>query len=135
MHQNGLNRHPRGTNLNFFTGAVAVNRRQIGTKAALFMLAVAVFFGLSALGQSTGGQSQGNAQSQDIPDAPSTVQPPAPKPTPPPVSQPAEDKEKEQEQAQPPETPKTQPTEPAPQEQQAAPPQMPPVQTVPPGSL
>jgi VWFA-related protein len=135
MHQNGLNRHPRGANLNFFTGAMAVNRRQIGTKAALFMLAVGVFFGLSALGQSTGGQSQGNAQSQDIPDAPSTVQPPAPKPTPPPVSQPAEDKGKEQEQAQPTETPKTQPTEPAPQEQQAAPPQMPPVQTVPPGSL
>jgi VWFA-related protein len=133
MHQNGPNRHPKGTILNFFVGAVAVNRRRIRTKATLLVWAVVVFFGVSALGQSSASQSQGNAQSQDIPDAPSAVQPPAPKPTPPPVSQapPNQDKEAQQT-AQP--SQQAQPTEQSPQEQQAPPP-MPPVQTVPPGSI
>jgi len=134
MHQNGLYRHPKGTNLNFFTGAAAVNRRRIGIKAALLMLGATVVLGISAFGQSSGGQSQGNAQSQDIPDAPSAVQPPAPKPTPPPVSQPEQDQDKEQaqEKAQPERAPENQPAQ---QEQSAPPPQMPPVQTVPPGSV
>jgi len=98
------------------------------------MLAVTVVLGVSAFGQSSGGQSQGNAQSQDIPDAPSTVQPPAPKPTPPPIKQ-AEQDQEQQQKAQPAEVPQGQPTEPAQQEQQAPPPPMPPVQTVPPGSI
>ena len=129
MHQNGLNQHPRGTILNFFAGAVAVNRRRIWSKAALLTLAVTVFFSICALGQ-----SQGNAQSQDVPDAPSAVQPPAPKLMPPPVNRPDQGRD-QQEKAVPAEAPQSQPSGQETQEQQAPPPPMPPVETVPPGSI
>jgi VWFA-related protein len=93
-----------------------------------------LILGVWALGQSSG-QSQGNAQSQDIPDAPSTVQPPTPKPALPPVNPNKADKDQQQETASPGEAPQNPPTEPSSQEQQASPPQVPPVQTVPPGSI
>jgi len=95
------------------------------------VLAVALPLGIPAMqAQSSGGQSQPPATSQpaeEIPDAPSTVQPPTPRPEPAPA--PAESK--------PPETKKKaeQPSyddfsEPG----QKAPPPMPPIQTVPAGT-
>jgi hypothetical protein len=99
-----------------------------------------------AVAQSTGSQSQAPAKpqsAQDIPDAPSTVQPPAPKPTPEPEAAPANPQN-----ATPPDSSSTSAppagTEPATSEpsaqqpagaQQQTPPPMPPVQTVPAGSV
>ena len=93
-----------------------------------------------AMAQSTGSQNQAPAKpqsSQDIPDAPSTVQPPVPKPTPEPEAAPTNPQN-----AAPPDSSSTsEPTtsEPSGQQpeggQKQTPPPMPPVQTVPAGSV
>src|SRR5215831_4461916 len=94
-----------------------------------------------AVAQSTGSQNQAPAKpqsSQDIPDAPSAVQPPAPKPTPEPQAAPANPQN-----AAPPdssstsEPPSSEPVaqQPAGAQQQTPPPPMPPVQTVPAGAV
>ncbi|HYM76559.1 MAG TPA: VWA domain-containing protein [Candidatus Dormibacteraeota bacterium] len=100
--------------------------------ALAFALAVAVPAMRAQSGQS---QSQAPAKSlpaQDIPDAPSTVQPPPPKPAPA-----SEVPDKSQSTEPTPPTPSeptsTQPAQPADQEKPVAPP-MPPVQTIPSGS-
>src|SRR5579863_7678843 len=86
--------------------------------------------------QSSGNQNQppANSQSQDIPDAPSTVQPPAPKPLPEPEAAPPNRQNSEPSQASPGNSSSTEQGQDSDQQKQA-PPVMPPVQTVPPGSV
>ncbi|HEV2397711.1 MAG TPA: VWA domain-containing protein [Candidatus Sulfotelmatobacter sp.] len=99
----------------------------------LAVLLIAIPAGWSQAGQSQGqnqGQSQQPAQSQesqDIPDAPSTVQPPQPKPAPEAETAPASDQSQEE----------AAPGESSSQEnrEQTAPPPMPPVQTLPPSKV
>jgi len=105
-------------------------RTPLNTKSFALLLLFLSFVVPDLKSQSGGnqGQSQAPAQSQqDIPDAPSAVQPPPPKPTipvPPPSSS-----RGEQQQAAPAENPPQQTN----QNNEPAPP-MPPVQTVPPGT-
>lgn len=99
----------------------------------LFALALLLTFAEPLVqAQSSGNQTQGqqpaNSQSQDIPDAPSTVQPPAPKPT---LPAPTPDTAKPQ---QPDQTPANNSSQPSTEEKPALPP-MPPVQTVPAGTV
>ena len=86
--------------------------------------------------QSNGNQNQppANSQSQDIPDAPSTVQPPAPKPLPEPEVTPPSRQSSEPSQAPPGNSSSTEQGQDSDQQKQA-PPAMLPVQTVPPGSV
>src|SRR5579864_1881699 len=96
----------------------------------LFALALVLALAVPALQAQSGSQNQQQApakpqSTEDIPDTPSTVQPPVPKPAPkmeapPPVSQ---------QTTEPASTPES--SEP----QKPAPPPMPPVQTIPPGSM
>jgi len=107
-------------------------RRRTRIKAGLLKLGLAIALVVPASqAQSSGGQNQGQQPSsqpaQDVPDAPSTVQPPAPKPAPetPPAesqsTQPGGQSSSDSTQTPAPEKP--------------APPPMPPVETVPPGSV
>ncbi|HTS37575.1 MAG TPA: VWA domain-containing protein [Candidatus Solibacter sp.] len=103
-----------------------------GVRIALVGLALSLIADAPVLNaQSSGNPSQtqpSESQSQDIPDAPSTVQPPAPKPVlPPPSSEMNQPGELSQ-------APANNSAQPSDQSQQAPPP-MPPVQTVPPGTL
>ena len=96
----------------------------------LFALALLLALAVPALQAQSGSQNQQQApakpqSTEDIPDTPSTVQPPVPKPAPkmeapPPVGQ---------QSTEPASTPES--SEP----QKPAPPPMPPVQTIPPGSM
>lgn len=81
-------------------------------------------------------QSQNPAQSSDIPDAPSTVQPPAATPEPPPIPRPEEKKPVERDPwtNQPINKPAASEPGAGTGEGTSAPPPMPPVKTVPPGS-
>ncbi len=110
----------------------AVKRRSstaARTFAVLVALAAALVPSIPMLqAQSSGGQQPGNSQSQDIPDAPSTVQPPAPKTEPLPATEQSPDKATEPDQKQAPE-----PQQPPDQPEQTPPP-MPPIETVPPGT-
>lgn len=93
----------------------------------LLILGIAVH---AALAQSNGSQNQAPAKpqsSQDIPDAPSTVQPPAPKPEPQPAPTAPQN-------AAPPESSSSGGQQPA-GEQKQTPPPMPPVETVPAGTV
>src|SRR6266516_1585500 len=86
--------------------------------------------------QSSGSQSQnptpGNSKpAQDIPDAPSAVQPPAPQPAPSSETPPAQSPNTEQAPSKPGSAPPAQPAD----LEKPAPPPMPPLQTVPAGSL
>src|ERR1022692_179675 len=76
------------------------------------------------------------AQTTDIPDAPSTVQPPSATPEPPPIPRPEEKKPVERDPwtNQPINKPAVVPPDAGPNEETSAPPPMPPVKTVPPGS-
>ena len=111
-------------------------RRPIG--ATLVILAVACLLAV-ALAQAQSGTSQSqppaSSSAQDIPDAPSTVQPPAPslpKPTSSaPVQQPSNDQNPNLE---PGASSSRAPEQPGEQEEHPAPPPMPPVQTLPPGT-
>lgn len=114
------------------------------TASSLMTLAVAFALAIPALAQSSGNQSQPPAKAQpeqDIPDAPSAVQPPAPKLTLPagtPSATPPEpdSSSSQQEHPQQPEQPQqdqSQQNQPS-QDQQPAPPRMPPVQTIAPGT-
>jgi VWFA-related protein len=113
-------------------------------------LAVALVFGcLCAVVPTTAGQSSGSqapsgqpSQTQppqnDIPDAPSTVQPPSANPEPPPIPRPEEKKpatvERDPWTNQPINKPATTQPSGGSEEETSAPPPMPPVKTVPPGS-
>jgi len=111
--------------------------RAVLAGVVLFVLAV----GLPVvMAQSTASQSQAPAKpqsSQDIPDAPSTVQPPPAKPTPEPEAAPANPPNATRPDSS--STSEPSPSEPAAQQpggvQKQEPPPMPPVQTVPPGSV
>jgi VWFA-related protein len=85
--------------------------------------------------QTTLDQNKDN-KDKDIPDAPSTAQPPAEKPEPPPIPRPEEKKPVERDPwtNQPINKPSADPTEALPADSTSAPPPMPPVKTVPPGS-
>ena len=98
--------------------------RRVGTPFALALwLALAVpMVRAQSAGNQTQGQQPANSQSQDIPDAPSTVQPPAPKPT---LPAPTPDTARPQQLDQ---TPASSTGE------KPAPPPMPPVETIPPGT-
>ncbi len=134
--------HPRECGSVFFEVGVGMRAekglvRRILAGVGLFVLAVGVPV---IVAQSSGSQSQVPAKpqsSQDIPDAPSTVQPPPPKPTPEPEAAPVNPQN-----ATPPDSSQTsQPStsEPSAQQpgggQQPTPPPMPPVQTVPEGTV
>src|SRR3974390_3392706 len=95
MHQMGSFRHPTECNEHFFVGgtmAAVQKRKDLPVRKVVpFIVLAAILSVVPGLwAQSSGGQQPQNppaTQSQDIPDAPSTVQPPAPKPqmeTPPP---------------------------------------------------
>ena len=99
------------------------------------MLAVA---GLLAVpfsqAQSGTNQSQSPSSAQDIPDAPSTVQPPAPSFPKQSSSAPAEQSNDQNPNLEPGASSSRAPEQPGDQEQHPAPPPMPPVQTIPPGT-
>jgi VWFA-related protein len=101
----------------------------------LWVLAVVVFSGLGALAQTTSqGQSQppANAQpAQNIPDAPSTVQPPAPKPAPQSSSSSTTQPQEQGTEPLPGAKPPSEQPQPV---KNPPPPPMPPVETVPPGT-
>jgi len=78
--------------------------------------------------QQSQAQPPAQSQSQEIPDAPSTVQPPPPKPTPPPLPKQESTKPEPPAQASPSSTPQPDPDK-------QPPPPMPPVETVPAGSV
>jgi VWFA-related protein len=127
---NGI-RDWRGRVKKSWTNEISTNnvwiKRILRNKTPLAALLV-VPLALSAhQAQSGSGQTQaqqpGTSQSQDIPDAPSTVQPPLPKPVVP--AEPSPDAEKQQDQNSSSSSSGTQ-TQP--------PPPMPPVQTLPPGT-
>lgn len=109
-----------------------------GSRKGLNLLALAIFLAVGAFAQAqsgTQGQSQNqapaNAQpAQDIPDAPSAVQPPAPKPIP----QSSSSKDTQQEQETEPLPGAKPPSEQPQPEQTPPPPKMPPVETVPSGT-
>ena len=114
---------------------------QTNVRSGVIVLAIVLAMAIPAL-QAQSGTSQtpsqppANSQSQDIPDAPSVVQPPAPKPALPPPSQ------SQSEPAQTPDSipfpgdaPKSQSPNSQNQDQQPPPPPMPPIQTVPAGSI
>ena len=133
MHQTGRFRHPKKQEGGFFVGSGTMARWKArkGWNLPAFAAVLALTLGWAVPGlraQSSGSQSSPPAQSQpsqDIPDAPSTVQPPSPKPFP----QPGAGKSAEPGQA-PPGNSKPQPDEESP-----SPPTMPPVETVPPGTF
>jgi VWFA-related protein len=116
--------------------------RRVLAGVGLFVLAAVVPV---VVAQSTGSQSQAPAKpqsSQDIPDAPSTVQPPAPKPTPEPEAAPGNPQNAapaDSSSTSEPSSKEPSSSEPAGQQpagaQQQPPPPMPPVQTVPAGTV
>jgi VWFA-related protein len=101
---------------------------------------VPVMEGQSSGSQAPSGQGQTSptqpAQNNDIPDAPSTVQPPSATPEPPPIPRPEEKKPVERDPwtNQPINKPAAAQPGAAPGEETSAPPPMPPVKTIPPGS-
>ena len=108
-------------------------------QASLAALTLILVTGPLLLAQSSQSQNPSsppsNAQSQDIPDAPSTVQPPSPKPAPepeaaPPRPQGSEPEESPSKNSNPDGSSSTEPGQ-----QTQPPPSTPPVQTVPPGSV
>lgn len=113
----------------FFGGTLTVMRKHLAGKTAPVLLASVLALLLSTLqAQSGGNQQPGSSQSQDIPDAPSAVQPPAPKPPPPPATETAPDNPPGAAQAPDHET------APQPEQGKQSPPPMPTIETVPPGS-
>src|SRR5579864_2179060 len=134
MHQIGMDWHPTGCWACFFRARPAdearMRRRTVGSFAGIWLLALSLALLMAPAGLA---QDGGNQQTQqpanpqaapDVPDAPSTVQPPPPKlPNETPrESQPA---------------PKDQPARSSSQpqyEDQPPPPPMPPVETVPAGT-
>ena len=108
-------------------GGVAAPGRAGKSGIVHFVLAAAfLLLWAGVLQAQSGDQAQppANSQSQDIPDAPSAVQPPAPKPAPPPT--PAQTKP-----AEPPADNSAQ----NPDQEKPAPPPMPPVETIPAGTV
>src|SRR6266567_2993547 len=111
------------------------NERQFPLRTVYVILTMVVTFGPLASQAQSGSQPQAQPPSssqpaQDIPDAPSAVQPPAPKPAPPPaVTTPDNEKN-----AEPAPVPSDSAQQPEP-EQQTPPPPMPPVETVPAGTV
>ena len=109
--------------------------RPIGTK--LVILAVACLLAVTlAEAQSGTSQSQSPASSsaQDIPDAPSTVQPPPPSLPKATSSAPVEQSNDQNPNLEPGASSSRAPEQPGEQEEHPAPPPMPPVQTIPPGT-
>ncbi len=98
-------------------------------------IAVPLGHAQSSGSQNTGSQTGGQSQTQpDVPDAPSTVQPPQPAPEPPPVPRP-EPKPTAQPETNPwTNTPAAKPITPDANNENSPPPPMPPVKTIPPGS-
>src|SRR5215469_511598 len=141
MHQMAGHWHPRRSGSVFFEVGVGMTAEKgvFGRVLAGFGLIVLGIAVQVAIAQS-GSQNQAPAKpqsSQDIPDAPSTVQPPASKPTPDPEAAPANPQN-----AAPPDSSSTSEpstSEPSGQQptgtQKQTPPPMPPVQTVPAGSV
>src|SRR5947209_20601468 len=92
MHQIGLFKHPRSSESGFFGG----DGRMHGSGNAACKLLIRLLFMMALTGipmqaqstqnqnrtQAPNGQSPSTQPAQDIPDAPSAVQPPAPKPAP-----------------------------------------------------
>jgi|SRR5579872_1098182 len=105
----------------------------ISRLASLAALTFVLMTGPLLLAQSGQRQNQNqssppaNAQSQDIPDAPSTVQPPQPKPAPEPEQSPSGNSTPDSSSSAEPDQQSS--------HQKQPPPAMPPVQTVPPGSV
>src|SRR5579859_3251052 len=139
MHQMGLDWHPTEGENGFFLGVFRMTEPMIAVKALfgrsdmlwgrLFALALGLAMAVPALQAQSGSQNQQQPpakpqSTEDIPDTPSTVQPPAPKPVPSMVAPPPSEQP-----TQPEATPQS--SEP----QKPAPPPMPPVQTIPPGSM
>src|ERR1700756_280088 len=109
--------------------------RPVKTKLVIFaagcLLAVPLAQAQSGTSQS---QPPASSPAQDIPDAPSTVQPPAPSFPKPSSSAPAEESNDQNPNLEPGASSSRAPEQPGDQEQHPAPPPMPPVQTIPPGT-
>jgi VWFA-related protein len=118
--------------------SAADNRKKQRSSGVNWLAAALVLACLCAVVPLTAGQSSPSQPAQNIPDAPSTAQPPTEKPEPSPIPRPEEKEKKPVERDPWTNQPINKPPAPQPatsnNEGTSAPPPMPPVKTVPPGS-